>query len=70
MKFRVYVRQEADGLFVAEVPSLPGCWSEGRTWDETIQHAQRAIEAYIESLKSEHPPHSSSEESGTVDINV
>ena len=31
MKYRVLIEQDEDGVFVAEVPSLPGCVSRGRT---------------------------------------
>jgi predicted RNase H-like HicB family nuclease len=34
MKYRVLIEQDEDGMFVAEVPSLPGCisdnWQVGR----------------------------------------
>ena len=29
MKYRVIIEQDEDGMFVAEVPSLPGCISQG-----------------------------------------
>ena len=29
MKYRVLIEQDEDGVFVAEVPSLPGCVSQG-----------------------------------------
>ena len=38
-------------MFVAEVPSLPGCVSQGSTRDEAVRNAQEAIAAYLESLK-------------------
>ncbi len=31
MKYRIIVEQDEDGIFVAEVPSLPGCISQGET---------------------------------------
>ena len=31
MKYRVLIEQDEDGVFVAEVPSLPGCISQGQT---------------------------------------
>lgn len=31
MKYRVLIEQDEDGVFVAEVPSLPGCISQGTT---------------------------------------
>jgi len=36
MKFRVLIEQDEDGIFVAEVPTLPGCVSQGTTRAEAI----------------------------------
>ena len=41
-----------DGGWVAEVPSLPGCISEGETRDEALANARDAIEAWIDAAKS------------------
>lgn len=50
MKFRVLIDQDEDGVFVARVPSLPGCITEGTTRREAVANAQEAIAAYLESL--------------------
>ena len=51
MKFRVILEQDEDGVFVAEVPSLPGCISQGRTREEALKNIKDAMEGYIESLR-------------------
>ncbi|WP_017293879.1 type II toxin-antitoxin system HicB family antitoxin [Geminocystis herdmanii] len=33
-----------------EIPSLPGCISQGKTREEAISNIQEAMELYIESL--------------------
>jgi antitoxin HicB len=38
------------GGFTVEVPSLPGCISEGDTREEALANIKEAIEAYIESM--------------------
>ena len=53
MKFRVRIEQDEDGVFVAQVPSLPGCVSQGSTRSGAIANVQEAIAGYLESL-SEH----------------
>lgn len=50
MKFKVLVRKGLDFGFVAEVPSLPGCVSQGDTMEEVMAHIKEAIELYIEDL--------------------
>lgn len=34
--------------FVAEVPALPGCVSQGNTREEALQNIQEAIELWLE----------------------
>ncbi len=50
MKYRVLIEQDEDGVFVAEVPSLPGCISQGRTRTEATENIKEAIALYLESL--------------------
>jgi predicted RNase H-like HicB family nuclease len=56
MKFRVLIEEDEDGFFVAEVPSLPGCISQGRTRQEAVNNAKEAIAAYLESLAAHDEP--------------
>lgn len=56
MKHRVTLIQDEDGIFVAEVPSLSGCISQGATRTEAIENIEEAIEIYIESVKTHGPP--------------
>jgi antitoxin HicB len=44
------VPDPAEGGYTVEVPSLPGCVTEGDTQDEAIANAREAIQVYIESL--------------------
>jgi len=56
MKFRVHVEQDEDGIFVAEVPALPGCLSDGQTREEALQNVREAIALYLESLEAHGDP--------------
>ena len=56
MKYRVLVEPDEDGIFVAEVPSLPGCVSQGRTRAEALANVREAIAAYLESLEAHGEP--------------
>jgi len=56
MKYRVLIEQDEDGVFVAEVPALPGCISQGKTRAEALKNVQEAIGAYLESLKAHGEP--------------
>jgi len=48
MGYTVILEQEADGGFVARVPVLPGCVSQGDTKDEALANIREAINLYIE----------------------
>lgn len=39
---------EADGSFIAEVPELAGCMSDGNTYEEALINVQSIIEDWIE----------------------
>ena len=52
MKYRVLVECDEDGVFVVEVPSLPGCLSQGKTRDEALRNIKEAIDLYLESLEA------------------
>ena len=56
MKYRVFIEQDEDGMFVAEVPALPGCISQGNTREEALRNIQEAIIVYLESLKAHNEP--------------
>lgn len=56
MKFRVLLQQDEDGVFVAEVPSLPGCISQGDTRAAALANIREAIEGYLESLRAHGEP--------------
>ena len=52
MRYRVFIEQDEEGSFVAEVPSLPGCLSQGETRSEALANVREAIAAYLESLEA------------------
>lgn len=49
MKYEVVIYwSEEDGLFIAEVPELPGCMSDGPTYEEAARNIQKAMTLWIE----------------------
>lgn len=56
MKYRVLIEQDEDGVFVAQVPALPGCVTQGATRPEALANAREAIAAYLESLEKRDEP--------------
>lgn len=70
MKFRILIKQDEDGVFVSEVPELPGCISQGNTREDAIDNIKDAISGYVESLKKHDEPIPFSIEEETVEIHV
>ncbi len=48
MKFKVVIKEGEDGWYVVEVPSLPGCISQGKTIQEALENIKEAIELHLE----------------------
>lgn len=52
MRLRVIVERDELGCYVAEVPALPGCLSQGRTKEEALDNVREAIEGWLEDMES------------------
>ena len=53
MEYTVLVYRAEEGGFWADVPALPGCYSQGETIEETMENVKEAIEAHLLALKEE-----------------
>ncbi|NEO87455.1 MAG: type II toxin-antitoxin system HicB family antitoxin [Spirulina sp. SIO3F2] len=42
---------EADDTFIVEVPELPGCKSDGQTYQEAVANAEVIIQEWIDTAK-------------------
>lgn len=56
MNIKVIVEPGEDGYFVARVPALKGCWSQGRTREEALENIKEAIDLYLEPEPSDYVP--------------
>lgn len=56
MTRRVILYPGEDGYVVAEVPSLPGCVSQGKTRDEALANIREAIALHLEVLQERGEP--------------
>jgi predicted RNase H-like HicB family nuclease len=48
MFYTVVLQQEADGGYLASVPALPGCVSQGDARGEALENIREAIRLYVE----------------------
>lgn len=52
MKLHVTIEQDESGYYVAEVPALPGCLSQGKTYDEALANIKEAVEGWLEVMEA------------------
>ncbi len=51
--YTVIYEADPDGGYVASVPALAGCYSQGETLEEAERNIAEAIELYLETLRDE-----------------
>jgi predicted RNase H-like HicB family nuclease len=59
MKLKILVHKDEKSGYWAEVPSLPGCYTQAETIEELVPNIYEAVEGYLkvreeENLKTEH----------------
>ena len=54
--YKVIFEPQEEGGYTVTVPSLPGCISEGNTYDEALANIKEAIALYLESLQADGLP--------------
>lgn len=54
--FTVFIEQDEDGIYVARVPEIEGCYTQGKTLQETLERIKEAIEVCLEADKGEINP--------------
>lgn len=50
LSYSVFYEQASEGGYVAFVPALPGCHTQGETLEATERNVKEAIALYLESL--------------------
>lgn len=43
--YTVLIEQDEDGIYVAKVPDIPGCHTQGKTVSEVMERIKEAIQA-------------------------
>ncbi|MBU0590948.1 type II toxin-antitoxin system HicB family antitoxin [Candidatus Micrarchaeota archaeon] len=52
--FTVLIEKDEDGMFVAEVPDLKGCYTQGKTVQEVLENIREVINLCLEEHKEVH----------------
>jgi predicted RNase H-like HicB family nuclease len=50
-KYNVFLEPDPDGGYVAVIPALPGCYSQGETVEEALANARDAILLTIDDMR-------------------
>lgn len=56
LKYTAVFEPAEEGGYVVSVPALPGCITEGDTFEEAVEMVKDAIQGYVESLKKHGEP--------------
>lgn len=68
MKIDVRLYQDEAGIWIAEVPSIPGCGSDGKTRDEALANVRDAVALCLEVRRDLDMP--AQVETVTIDISA
>lgn len=53
LNFKVIIEQDEDGIFVASVPALPGCHTQGDTYEKALERIREVIELCLEEAEDD-----------------
>jgi predicted RNase H-like HicB family nuclease len=53
MEYTVVLHPAKEGGYWVEVPTLPGCFSQGETVEETLENVRKAIESHLLALQED-----------------
>ena len=70
MDIKVVLEKDEDGYFVATVPALPGCISQGKTEKLALKNIREAIELHIHTLAEDGIPLSGKKQAKETIISV
>ena len=48
LNFTVLIEQDEDGIYVAKVPDIIGCYTQGKTVEQAMERIKEAIQVCLE----------------------
>ena len=55
-RFQVVLEEDEDGLYVADVPALAGCHTQGATYEEAIENIKEVIAMCVQEMREDGRP--------------
>jgi predicted RNase H-like HicB family nuclease len=71
LNYRVIIEKDEDGVFVASVPTLQGCYTEADTYEEAVKDIKKVIKLHLKArVETEAIDDSKSEFIGIKNIQI
>ena len=51
--YTVLIEQDEDGIYIAKVPDIPGCYTQGKSVEQVMERIKEAIEVCLEAESTE-----------------
>jgi predicted RNase H-like HicB family nuclease len=48
LNYTVLIEQDEDGIYIAKVPDICGCCTQGKTFEQAIERIREAIQVCLE----------------------
>ena len=52
-EFPVFIEKDGESSFFAVAPTLQGCYTSGKTFNEAVKNIRDAMSLYVQDLKAE-----------------
>ena len=56
LNFTVLIEQDEDGIYVAKVPDIIGCYTQGKTVEQAMERIKEAIQVCLEAEEDDIMP--------------
>lgn len=56
LDFTILIEQDEDGIYIAKVPEIGGCYTQGKSIEEVLRRIKEAIEVCLEGDREEVNP--------------
>ena len=53
LNFTVLIEQDEDGMYIAKVPDIQGCYTQGKTVEQAMERIKEAIQVCLEAGEEE-----------------
>ena len=53
LNFTVLIEQDEDGIYIAKVPDIIGCYTQGKTVEQAMERIKEAIQVCLEADEEE-----------------